>query len=70
MPYVHHLFLHFPIALSAAAALFLLIGRVRRSDAQWQVASRLTTYLAAATAVLAIASGLASATHFIKESPR
>ncbi len=67
MPYLHHIFLHFPIALSAAAALFAIFGWVPRGGAQWQAASRLTTYLAAATAALAIASGLASAAHFIDE---
>jgi len=66
MPWLHHLFLHFPIALSAAAALFVLIGWVRRGDESWQAASRLTAYLAAVTGVLAIATGLASAVHFVE----
>lgn len=66
MAWLHHLFLHFPIALSAAAALFVVLGWVRRGDESWRAASRLTAYLAAATGVLAIATGLASAAHFIE----
>lgn len=66
MPWLHHLFLHFPIALSAAAALFVLIGWVRRGDESWQTASRLTAYLAAVTGLLTIATGLASAAHFVE----
>lgn len=66
MAWLHHLFLHFPIALSAAAALFVVIGWVRRRDESWQAASRLTAYLSAGSGVLAIATGLASAAHFVE----
>lgn len=67
MPWLHHVFLHFPIALSAAAALFIVISWVRRRDESWQAASRLMTYLAAAAGVLTITTGLASAAHFVDD---
>ena len=63
--YLHHLVGHFPIALSAVAALFVVIGWVRPTDS-WRAAGQLLTVLAAASGVVAIATGLGSAEHFVE----
>jgi len=63
--YLHHLVTHFPIALSAVAALFVVIGWVRPNES-WRAVGQLLTFLAAASGVVAIATGLGSAEHFVE----
>lgn len=63
MGWLHHLVLHFPISLAPIGLLLMFFGRVRRDELTSKLGP-LLTYLATAFAVLAIATGLASAGHF------
>ena len=65
MAYVHHLAIHFPIAFATLAALLALYGLVTASTA-WVRAASALTYLTALAAVVAAASGLLSAGHFVE----
>ncbi len=65
MPWLHHILNHFPIAVSALAAVALVIAWVRPGDAIAR-ASRWTVYLTAASAILASGTGLFSAGHVIE----
>lgn len=62
MPYLHHVAIHFPIALTMLAALCaglaqVGVGSMSRDARRW------LAYLAAASALVAITSGLLSASH-------
>ncbi len=65
MAWLHHLFLHFPLTLAPLAFLLLFYGRIRHDEPASKV-GRLLTYLATLSALLAIATGLASAGHFVE----
>jgi len=60
IPNLHPLAVHFPIALTALAAIFLLLARIHRasaSAAQWASVGHWALWLAALSAVLAAAFG-------------
>lgn len=65
MAWLHHLFLHFPLTLAPLAFLLLFYGRIRHDEPASKM-GRLLTYLATLSALLAIATGLASAGHFVE----
>lgn len=66
MPYAHHLFLHFPIALGMVAALFAALAWAR-PDPRWTTMARSLAYLTLGAAVAAATTGLLSADHLLED---
>jgi uncharacterized membrane protein len=66
MPYLHHVIIHFPVALSLVGALTVLIAWLR-GDAFWTDAQRRLTYATALAAIVAITTGLLSADHLLED---
>ena len=66
MPYLHHVVIHFPVALSLIGALATLIAWFRR-DAFWTDAQRRLAYVTALAAIVAIMTGLLSAAHLLED---
>ena len=66
MAYVHHLALHFPIALGILAPLLIVLGWKRAADDGWRRAALFVACFAAAGAIVAAASGLLAASHVIE----
>lgn len=65
MPYLHHVAIHFPIALGMLAALACVLGWIR--GGWFRDGRRLLSYLVAFAAVVAVTSGLLSASHVVGE---
>lgn len=64
VPYLHHLLVHLPIALSLGAAVISAVAL--RGDDRWSWLARLTTASAALLAIVTAATGLLSAGHVIE----
>lgn len=65
MPYLHHVAIHFPIALGMLAALACVLGWIR--GGWFRDGRRLLSYLVALAAIVAVTSGLLSASHVVGE---
>lgn len=65
MAYLHHVLIHFPIALSFAAAVYVVLSWMRPQGA-WASSARLAAYFAAGGAIVSAATGLLSAGHVIE----
>jgi uncharacterized membrane protein len=64
MAYLHHVLLHFPVALSVTAALFVVLSWFRPSGS-WAETARWVLYLAALAAVATAITGLVAASHVV-----
>lgn len=66
MPWLHHLFIHFPVAISALALGVALLALIRpaTSTRQWV---RGLVYITLLGAVLAVTTGLLSTEHFVMD---
>lgn len=67
-PNAHPMFVHFPIALWAAAGLFLFLGMVRQREDMF-IAGRWLLYIGAIGAAVAIGTGLRAADVLGHDSP-
>jgi uncharacterized membrane protein len=65
MPYVHHLAIHFPIALASLAAALAMYAWVRKAT-EWERVAAIVAQLGALSAVVAAVTGLLSASHIIE----
>ncbi len=65
MPYLHHVVLHFPIALTIASAFVHTVAWIRKDDTAFAL-GRVLVYLAAVSALVAASSGLLSADHVVE----
>lgn len=62
MAYLHHVLIHFPVALGAVAALFVVLSWLRPAG-PWGATARALAYLAALGAIAAAVTGLVAASH-------